>query len=372
MASRCSERRSTAALTQSALTRRLVALLVAGAAASRRLRSPQAPDAGSGRRPRRWRSAPPIGSPRCRRNPRRSPRRSRRCSSSCASSRSIAQIKVEELAGIERDAAGVQQQLGRATERARGARSRTRERQEPDLEATAGPALQAGTRRLLAHAARRQRPARSRPGVSDRVGAQPHRSRSRRGASPDARGAGAGARGRSRSAPASCRRCRHAAARRAPRSIAPSPRTPRWSRRSTPGAISTRSSPGSWRRRSSGFRRRSRRWRPARPATALGLPLVRSAGPALAGRRRADASGSAALQRSGIDIAAQRHRAVAARRQGRSTPSTKAPWRSPTSSAATPTSSSSITATATIRLYGHLSSLSVQKGDRVEPPRRSG
>jgi len=43
------------------------------------------------------------------------------------------QIKIEELAGIEREAAGVQQQLQRATERLDALKSDA-QRQEPDLE----------------------------------------------------------------------------------------------------------------------------------------------------------------------------------------------------------------------------------------------
>ena len=118
------------------------------------------------------------------------------------------------------------------TARTDGARRATRERQRPGRRGAAGRALQAGTRRLLAAAPRRQQPARlgrayrtaAALGRIDRDRVEEHRA--------DARGADDGARRRSQArARGAATRCERKAQRRAaPRSSAPSRRGRAWSR----------------------------------------------------------------------------------------------------------------------------------------------
>ena len=136
--------------------------LLAGRGAAARRRSRRA-GAATGSRAGRGarRSARPSGSRRCRRNPRRSRRRS---STLLVELRKLEVDRADQGRGADADRARrppTCSSSSRGDDAASRRRcSRTRDRQRPDVEARAGAALQDGARRLLAPAARRQRPAR--------------------------------------------------------------------------------------------------------------------------------------------------------------------------------------------------------------------
>ena len=278
------------------------------------------------------------------------------------------QIKVEELAALDKQQQDTSRQLNDAAARADALR-KIADADRPDIEAAARPSLPARARRLLAAAARRRRPALARPRVPHRRGDDAPRSgahpvpqadarRARRGAhdaagaieaARDPRGTGhEGAhRARSRGAEPHGARRLHRRAARSQRAVDERAR----SRAAAPADI--------------GERARRQRRRPSHPS----LP----GRAALAGARRRSARASAASPAAASARPSSGTASRSASPKARPSGSSTRAWsRSPASSPATAISSSSSTASGAFSLYGHLSAIQTAQGERVEAQAPAG